>query len=193
MTEKTQEQLAAEAEANRIAAEALAKKEAEKAAKAQEKADKAAKAKADKEAKAAADKAKKEAAAADREAKKAEEKAKKEAEKAAKEAAKVAVKMPEQNGIRRPKPETETGKVWALADAISSSLGQPTPIANLLAQGQAAGLNDSTMRTQYARWRAFHGITGRVSLPVVPPVAPAAPAAPADPADPVAGAENTAS
>ena len=85
--------------------------------------------------------------------------------------------MPEQNGIRRPKPETETGKVWALADSISASLGQPTPIANLLKTGQEQGLNDSTIRTQYARWRAFHGITGRVTIPT-----PAAPAAPAEPA-----------
>ena len=83
--------------------------------------------------------------------------------------------MPEQNGIRRPKPETETGKVWALADSISASLGQPTPIAILLTQGQAAGLNDSTIRTQYARWRAFHGITGRVTIPT--PAAPVEPAA----------------
>ena len=41
--------------------------------------------------------------------------------------------------------------------------------------GQEQGLNDSTIRTQYARWRAFHGITGRVTIPT-----PAAPAAPAE-------------
>lgn len=168
MTEKTQEQLDAEAAAAAKASAAAAAKEAEKVAKAAEKAKKAAEAKAAKEAKDAETKAKKEADKAAREAKKAEDKAKKEAEKAAKEASKVAVKMPEQNGIRRPKPDTETGKVWGLADSISASLGQPTPIANLLAAGQAQGLNDSTIRTQYARWRAFHGITGRVALPVVP-------------------------
>ena len=172
MTEKTQEQLDAEAAANAKAAAAQATKDAEKAAKAKEKADKAAAAKIEKETKAAAAKAKKEADKVEREAKKLADKAAKDADKAAKDAAKVAAKMPEQNGIRRPKDNTETGKVWGLADAISASLGQPTPIANLLKAGQEQGLNDSTIRTQYARWRAFHGITGRVSLPVAVPVVP---------------------
>lgn len=173
MTEKTQEQIAAEQAA---AEQAAAVKAAEKAQKDAEKAQKAAENKAKKEAEAAEKKAKKEAEKAEKEAKKAAEKAEKEQAKAAKLAAKESNKMPEQNGIRRPKPDTETGKVWALADAISASLGQPTPIANLLKDGQAQGLNDSTIRTQYARWRAFHGITGRVSLPT-PSVDPAAPEA----------------
>lgn len=137
-----------------IAAEAAAKKAAEKA---------------EKDAKKAAEKLAKEeakkAAAAEKEAKKLTEKEAKDAAKAEKAAAKEANKMPEQNGIRRPKPNTETGKVWALADSISANLGQPTPIANLLADGQAQGLNDSTIRTQYNRWRVFHGITGRVLAP----------------------------
>ena len=174
MTEKTAKQIAADAvAAQELAAKtaaALAAKEAEKAQKAADKAEKTAAAKIEKETKAAAAKAKKEADKVEREAKKLADKAAKDAEKAAKDAAKVAVKMPEQNGIRRPKDNTETGKVWGLADAISASLGQPTPIANLLKAGQDRGLNDSTIRTQYARWRAFHGITGRVSLPVAPVV-----------------------
>ena len=172
MNEKTPEQIAAEAQAAAEAKAAAAK--SAKEAKDKEKAEKAAKAKAEKEAKAAEAEAKKEADKAAREAKKAVKKAAKEVAKAEKEAAKAAVKMPEQNSIRRPKPDTETGKVWGLADSISASLGQPTPIANLLAAGQEQGLNDSTIRTQYARWRAFHGITGRVALPVAVPVAPAA-------------------
>ena len=176
MTEKTQEQIAAE---QAPAEQAAAAKAAEKAQKEAEKAEKAAANKAKKEAEAAEKKAKKEAEKAEKEAKKAAEKAEKEQAKAAKVAAKEANKMPEQNGIRRPKPDTETGKVWALADSISASLGQPTPIANLLKDGQAQGLNDSTIRTQYARWRAFHGITGRVSLPT-PPAAPVAPEAGAE-------------
>ena len=188
MTEKTQEQIAAEAEAAAKASAAAAAKQAEKDAKAAEKAKKAAEAKAAKEAKAAEAKAKKEADKAAKEAKKAAEKAAKEAAKAEKAEKALVAKMPEQNGIRRPKPDTETGKVWGLADSISASLGQPTPIANLLVAGQAQGLNDSTIRTQYARWRAFHGITGRVALPAaVPPVAPAAET------EPAAGTEAAAS
>ena len=183
MTEKTQEQLDAEAAAAAKASAAAAAKQAEKDAKAAEKAKKSAEAKAAKEAKADEAKAKKEADKAAKEAKKAAEKAAKEAAKAEKAAV---AKMPEQNGIRRPKPDTETGKVWGLADSISASLGQPTPIANLLAAGQAQGLNDSTIRTQYARWRAFHGITGRLALPVAVPVVPVAGTEPAAETEPVA-------
>lgn len=169
-TTKTPEQLAAEAAAN-AKAQADAKA-AEKAAKAQAKADE--KAKKDKE-KADA-KAAKEAAAAEAKAKKeADAKAKADA-KAAAAAQKEATKMPEQNGIRRPKPGTACGNVWAMADEMSSKLGQPVPIADLSKSASAAGINDSTIRTQYALWRKFHGITGRVVAPA-PAAAPAAGAA----------------
>ena len=154
------------------AAEAAAKKAAEKAAKAEEKARKDAEAKAAKERDAALKAEKKAAEKAEREAKKAQEKADKEAKNTQKMAAREANRMPEQNGVRRPKPDTETGKVWKLADDLSAQFGQPTPIANLLDVGQKQGLNDSTIRTQYARWRTFHGIAGRVSLPT-PAAAPA--------------------
>lgn len=151
-TAKTPEQLAAEATAaieakNVEKAAAKAKKDAEKAEKASAK---------------AAEKAGKDAA-------KAEAKAKKQADAQAKndiKAARVAAKQPEQNGIRRPKPEGACGKVWAFADQLSAQLGQPVPIANLHATASAAAINDSTIRTQYALWRKFHGITGRVALPV---------------------------
>lgn len=166
-TAKTPEQLAAEATAAKNAEKA--KKEAEKAA--------AKEAKAKKE-------AEKNAAKAAAEAKKAEDKAKKEAEakaKAEKEAeakkAKEAAKQPEQNGVRRPKDGGACGKVWGLADSLSSSLGQPVPISELSKAAGAQGINDSTIRTQYALWRKFHGITGRVSLPAAAPAPAPAPGA----------------
>lgn len=162
---KTPEQLAAEAQA------AAAKKEADKKA-----------AKDKKDAEKAAAKAAKDAEKAKKDAEKAEAKAKKDQEVAAKAAAKTeaaakkeASKMPEQNGVRRPKPDGACGKVWALADELSSKLGQPVPIADLSKQASAAGINDSTIRTQYALWRKFHGITGRVVAPApAPAAAPAA-------------------
>lgn len=149
----------------KAAADAAAKKEAEKAAKAAEKAAKKAEADAKKLEEAAAKKAAKDAEKLAKAEKAAVDKAAKEAAKAEKAAARAATRMPEQNGVRRPKTGTETGKVWDLADNLSAQFGQPTPIANLLEVGQAQGLNDSTIRTQYARWRTFHGIAGRVSLP----------------------------
>lgn len=154
MSEKTQEQLDAEAAAE---AQKQAEKEAKAAASAEAKA-----------AKQAEREAKKAAADAEKEAKKAKREAAKQAKLDAKEAAKAkreANRQPEQNGIRRPGPEGVCGQVWGLADKLSQELGQAVPIANLLEAGVAAGLNPSNIRTEYARWKKFHGLSGRITLP----------------------------
>ena len=161
MSEKTQEQLNAEAAA---AAQKQAEKEAKAAATAEAKA-----------AKAAERAAKKAAAEAEKESKKAEREAAKQAkidakaaavaEREAAKAAKEASRQPEQNGIRRPGPDGLCGQVWTLADNLSASLGQAVPIANLLEAGVAQGLNPSNIRTEYARWKKFHGLSGRITLP----------------------------
>ena len=172
MSEKTQEQLVA-------GAAAAAQKQAEKEAKAVAAAEAKAAKQAEREAKKAAAEAEKEAGKAEREAAKqakihAKEAAKaaKEAAKAAKEqakadakAAKAASRQPEQNGIRRPGPEGLCGRVWGLADELSATLGQPVPIANLLEAGEAQGFNPSNIRTEYARWKKFHGLSGLITLP----------------------------
>ena len=162
MTEKTAEQIAAEqAEAQRKADE----KAAEKARKEAEKAEAKAKREAEAAEKKAAKEAQKAQEKADREAKKAAEKAAKEQAKLDAKAAREANRQPEQNGIRRPGPDGLCGRVWGLADELSASLGQPVPIANLLEAGEAQGLNPSNIRTEYARWKKFHGLTGRITLP----------------------------
>lgn len=165
MTEKTQEQLDAEAAAK-------AQKQAEKEAKAAAAAEAKAVKQAEREAKKAAAEAEKEAKKAEREAAKQAKIDAKEAAKAAKEQAKVdakaakeASRQPEQNGIRRPGPEGVCGQVWGLADKLSQELGQAVPIANLLEAGVAQGLNPSNIRTEYARWKKFHGLSGRITLP----------------------------
>ena len=179
----------------RLAAEAQATKEAD-----------AAKAKADKEAAAATKKAEREAAAlakktereeaaklkaAERDAaKQAKEQAKveaakakeaeKEAAKAAAEEAKKANQQPEANGIRRPKADGMCGKAWTIFDEVSRKNGAPASIGETLPIATSQGINEATVRTQYARWRKFFGISGRVEAPKAPE-APAAsvPAAPA--------------
>lgn len=141
----------AKAQREQERAEKKAAKEAEKAAGAAEReAEKAAKLKA------------KEDAVAAREAAKAAKLQAKEDLKAAREAA----RQPEQNGIRRPDPSGVCGIVWGLADEISASLGQPVPIANLLEATTARQLDPTTTRCQYARWKKFHGLAGRITLPV---------------------------
>ncbi len=140
-TEKTEAELAAEkaAAAARKAEEKAAAKAAREAAKAEEKAAK--------------------------EAAKAEEKAAKEAEKAAAKAAKQKEKMPESNGVRRPKPETLCGQAWAIFDEVSAKNGSPASIKECLEIAKARNLNEGNVRVEYARWRKFYGITGRIPAP----------------------------
>lgn len=158
MSDKTPEQLAAEK------AE-LEAKAADKAAKEQAKAE--AKAKREQEAaeKKAAKEAEKAQKKADAEAKKAAEKAAKEQAKLDAKAAREANRMPEQNGIRRPKPDTLCGKAWGIFDTVSAKNGAPASIGESMELAKADGLNEANVRAEYARWRKFHGITGRVEAP----------------------------
>lgn len=117
----------------------------------------------------AKEKARKDAEKKAEQERKAEERAKKaaerEEEKARKKAEREANRMPEQNGIRRPKPDTACGKVWAIADQLSSELKQPVPIKNLLEECAKHQMNENNVKAEYARWRKFFGIVGRVTLP----------------------------
>lgn len=159
-----------------------------------------------KAAKAAEAEAKKQEKAA-KAAAKAEEKAKKEAEKAAKKAekeAKAAEKkaakpvMPTQNGITAPRPG-KCADAWNLATELSQAKGETVTMGDFVEAGKAAGLNEGNMRTEYARWRKFHGLppqgrkpkekkadeptnTDGGDAPAIPaaPEVPAAPEAPAD-------------
>jgi hypothetical protein len=84
----------------------------------------------------------------------------------------------ERNGVRRPLDATGiVGRVWAIAEAISEAMKAPAPRAAVSEQAQAEGLNVSTINTQYAKWRAFHGLTGTI----VAAKEPKAPKAPKEP------------
>lgn len=101
-----------------------------------------------------------------KETEKAAKKAAKEEAAAAAKAAKEASRMPAANDVRRPKPEGLCGKVWEHADRLSAALGQPVSIKALLESTTAAGLSSATTRVQYARWRKYYGIAGRIVAPV---------------------------
>jgi len=109
----------------------------------------------------------KEAAKAVKEAAAAKKKADKEAEKAAKMAAKESAKVEkvEQNGISRPKADSETGKVWLVCDNLSASLQRVPSREEVLTASAEVGVNPATTATQYARWRKFHGVTGTIPNP----------------------------
>ena len=143
--EKTKEEIAAD-------------KEAEKQAKAEQRAK-------EREEKRLAKEAEKEAKKKEREEARVAKAKAKEEEKARKAAEREANRMPEQNGIRRPKPNTLCGRVWSLADEKSAELKQPVPIAVLLEEAAKYDLNVGNVKAEYARWRKFNGVTGRVSLP----------------------------
>lgn len=161
------EKEAAKEAAAQAKAEAKAKRDAEAAAAKEAKKQAAEEAKAAKAAAAAEAKAKKDAEVAAKAEEKAAAAAAKAAEKAAAAEAKVKVVMPSKNGITRPRPDGACGKVWAIADAMSSELKQPVPISMLSPKCAEAGLNDATTRTQYARWKQFNGVFGPVAKPAV--------------------------
>jgi len=174
----TEEQAAATAAAEAEAAkQAAAQKKADDkaaadAAKAEAKAKKETEKLAAKEAKEAAKKAAEEA----KQAKKIADAEAKEKAKADAIAAREAARQPEQNGIRRPKPDGLCGQAWAIFDEVSAKNGSPASIAESMEIAKAKGLNEANVRAEYARWRKFFGVTGRVEGPK-PPAAPEAPQA----------------
>lgn len=96
-----------------------------------------------------------------------------EQQKLAKQEEREANRMPEENGVRVPKPGTKTRRVWDLADALSNQLNAPTPVKPLLEACAEEGINDSTTKTQYARWRKFHNVSGRITAPQADEATPA--------------------
>lgn len=67
-----------------------------------------------------------------------------------------------QHGITRPGENTLCGKIWAAADAITAKFNQPAPVDLVRAANPTVNLH--TVKTQYARWRAYNGIQGRVEF-----------------------------
>jgi hypothetical protein len=79
----------------------------------------------------------------------------------------VAEKKPEvvrdiKNDVTRPDGDGPTAKVWKTADDLTAKLGRIATRAEVLEAGLATGVNKSTISTQYARWRKYNGITGRL-------------------------------
>ena len=66
----------------------------------------------------------------------------------------------EQNGLKRPSKGSICAIIWDTCDRITSEQGSHCTSAELFNALQ--GYNECTLRTQYARWRQFHGITGRL-------------------------------
>ena len=82
---------------------------------------------------------------------------KKQAEKTGKS---IEQNRPEQNGLKRPSSGSTCAIIWDTCDRITSEQGSHCTSAELFNALQ--GYNECTLRTQYARWRQFNGITGRL-------------------------------
>ena len=67
---------------------------------------------------------------------------------------------PEQNGLKRPSSGSTCAIIWDTCDRITNETEHTCTSAELFNALQ--GYNECTLRTQYARWRQFNGITGRL-------------------------------
>lgn len=74
------------------------------------------------------------------------------------------------NGITRPKADTLCGRIWHAADQITVQQGRPATVAELGVHPALNGVNAHTKKTQYARWRAFNGVSGRIDTTPKPGV-----------------------
>ena len=100
--------------------------------------------------------------------------AKKEQEKLDRQKERDAKKEPEQNGVRKPSVGTLCRAAWDLFDAISTTMGQTAPISYVLPVALEKGLNEANVKAEYARWKKYNGISGRVAVPVPANIAAAA-------------------
>lgn len=74
------------------------------------------------------------------------------------------------NEITRPGAETICGKIWATADRLSKENKTIATIAMMQAAPEMAGIVIATLKTQYARWRKFNDIKGRLPTIATPAV-----------------------
>ncbi|WII71731.1 hypothetical protein QJS83_14795 [Bdellovibrio sp. 22V] len=91
-----------------------------------------------------------------------------EANKAAAAERRAASRAPKVNGVGKPADGSICGNVWLLIEAIGAALGQHAPVAYVLSEGLARGYDANTLKTQYARWKKYHGLDGEIKLPLPP-------------------------
>lgn len=69
-----------------------------------------------------------------------------------------------QNGIKAPTSGI-TAQIWDVLNNITATQGYPASIAQLRA---ALPCNAATQQTQYAQWRKYNSINGRIATPAAP-------------------------
>jgi hypothetical protein len=71
----------------------------------------------------------------------------------------------ERNGVKRPRPGGNTAQVWDVCDALFAKAKTCPSFKDVdeAIEKKNADIPTATRRSNYAVWRKFHGITGRVS------------------------------
>lgn len=71
----------------------------------------------------------------------------------------------EKNGVKRPKPGGNTAQVWDACDALHAKKGSAPTFKEVdeYIEKKNADIPTATRRSNYAVWRKYNGITGRVS------------------------------
>lgn len=74
------------------------------------------------------------------------------------------VEVIKKNGIKRPESNTITGRLWDIADRISTQEQRPALRKEVVTayMDEVVGANEATANTQYARWMTYHGCTDAV-------------------------------
>lgn len=75
----------------------------------------------------------------------------------------------QKNGITRPASGTTTGAIWDVADEITLSQKRPATVAEVKAHTKLLQTNMHTIKTQYARWRGYNGVRGRIDAVAAQP------------------------
>lgn len=79
-------------------------------------------------------------------------------------AAPAAPAREKQNGITRPLAGSMTGKLWDIADQVSTELKAPAPRKMVIDRymAEVPGANIATANTQYARWVVYWGVADKL-------------------------------
>lgn len=81
------------------------------------------------------------------------------------------------NGITRPGADGLCGQAWAIMDEVSAKKKSPASIsevwevAKIPTEKNPTGLNEANVRAEYARWRKYYGLSGRIESAKAPEAA----------------------
>lgn len=82
----------------------------------------------------------------------------------------VRANVNQKNGITMPNEGTDSRKIWDAATSVSKQHNTVATVSMIKDLPQIKPLNDATIKTQFARWRTYNGIKGRLPTLATPTV-----------------------